>query len=72
MIASVEIQEKVVPDSPIGGLLNLRQAARILSVSESFLRREVRLKRLTAVKLGRRLLFERAALQEYVSERRTQ
>lgn len=72
MLTAIETSPKAPPETPVDGLLNLRHAARALGVSESFVRREVRLGRLTAVKLGRRLLFERAALREYVSERRTQ
>lgn len=72
MLTALETSPKAPPETPIDGLLNLKQASRALNVSQSFLRREVRLGRLTAVKLGRRLLFEPATLHQYVSERRTQ
>ncbi|MDE3179053.1 MAG: helix-turn-helix domain-containing protein [Acidobacteriota bacterium] len=72
MLTAVETSPKAPPETPIDGLLNLKQASRALNVSQSFLRREVRLKRVTAVKLGRRLLFEPATLQEFIASHRTQ
>lgn len=52
-------------------LLNLGQTAQRLGIGESTVRKLVRSGALPAVKLGRRLLFEPAALGEFIANHRT-
>lgn len=49
----------------------LKEAAAVMGLSESFLRAEIRAKRLVAVKLSRHVLIESSAIQDYLSKRRT-
>jgi excisionase family DNA binding protein len=52
-------------------LLNLQQTAQRLGIGESTVRKLVRTGALPAVKLGRRLLFEPAALGHFIAAHRT-
>jgi excisionase family DNA binding protein len=50
--------------------LGIREAARLLSISHWSVRRWIRLGKLPAVKLGRRVLVEVAALQRLIDSNR--
>jgi excisionase family DNA binding protein len=53
-------------------LFGLREVAERLRLAESTVRQLVRLKKLQAVRIGRRLVVEEAALQAFIAERRTE
>jgi excisionase family DNA binding protein len=55
----------------VEALLNLQQAAEILGLAEVTVRKLVRNRKLTAVKIGRRLLFEPERLRRFIARNRT-
>lgn len=62
------IAQTTNPPEPIQ-LLRLREVARRLDVSISTLRREIRSRRLKAVKIGRVIRISEAALAAYIASR---
>ena len=67
-----EIRQEIISDSADNGLVDIAEAARILSVSVSTLYGWVWQRRIAFVKMGRALRFEQAALRKFIENNRVQ
>lgn len=62
-------QRSATPSSTSGGLLDVPQAADYLNITEHFVRRLIRERRIDFVKIGRLVRLRRCDLDSYLSSR---
>lgn len=67
-----EIRQEIVSETSKDGLVDIAEAARILSVSVSTLYGWVWQRRIAFVKMGRALRFEPTALRQFIEKNRVQ